>query len=106
MPKKVLFYARYSTDRQNEVSIETQTELGKKFVADRGWTLCGVYSDSAISGTSFTSRPGIQQLLAHVKRERIDVVLCVNVDRLSRDVEHTSKILKDLNFQDCAIWTV
>ncbi|MGC4411185.1 MULTISPECIES: recombinase family protein [Rhizobium] len=106
MTKKVLFYARYSTDRQNEVSIETQTELGKKFVADRGWTLCGVYSDSAISGTSFTSRPGIQQLLAHVKREQIDVVLCVNVDRLSRDVEHTSKILKDLNYHDCAIWTV
>ena len=106
MSKKVLFYARYSTDRQNEVSIETQTELGKKFVADRDWKLVATYSDSAISGTSFTSRPGIQQLLAHVKREQIDVVLCVNVDRLSRDVEHTSKILKDLNFQDCAIWTV
>ncbi|MCZ8158656.1 MAG: recombinase family protein [Rhizobiaceae bacterium] len=106
MTKKVLFYARYSTDRQNEVSIETQTELGKKFVADRDWKLVATYSDSAISGTSFTSRPGIQQLLAHVKREQIDVVLCVNVDRLSRDVEHTSKILKDLNFQDCAIWTV
>lgn len=106
MTKNVLFYARYSTDRQNEVSIETQTELGKKFVADRDWKLVATYSDSAISGTTFTSRPGIQQLLAHVKRERIDVVLCVNVDRLSRDVEHTSKILKDLNYHDCAIWTV
>lgn len=106
MTKNVLFYARYSTDRQNEVSIETQTELGKKFVADRDWKLVATYSDSAISGTAFTFRPGIQQLLAHVKRERIDVVLCVNVDRLSRDVEHTSKILKDLNYHDCAIWTV
>jgi len=106
MTKTVLFYARYSTDRQNEVSIETQTELGKTFVADRGWKLVEIYSDSAISGTSFTSRPGIQQLLAHVKRERIDVVLCVTVDRLSRDVEHSSKILKDLAYHDTAIWTV
>jgi len=106
MTKTVLFYARYSTDRQNEVSIETQVELGKTFVADRGWKLVETYADSAISGTSFTSRPGIQQLLAHVKRERIDVVLCVTVDRLSRDVEHSSKILKELNYQDTAIWTV
>ena len=27
MTKNVLFYARYSTDRQHEVSIETQIEL-------------------------------------------------------------------------------
>jgi DNA invertase Pin-like site-specific DNA recombinase len=106
MTKTVLFYARYSTDRQNEVSIETQIDLGKKFVSDKGWTLVETYADSAISGTSFTSRPGIQQLLAHVKRERIDVVLCVTVDRLSRDVEHSSKILKELNYHDTAIWTV
>ncbi|GGG20824.1 hypothetical protein GCM10010924_57800 [Rhizobium wenxiniae] len=106
MTKNVLFYARYSTDRQNEVSIETQVELGGKFVADKGWKLVETYADSAISGTSFTSRPGIQKLLAHVKRERIDVVLCVTVDRLSRDVEHSSKILKELNYHDTAIWTV
>ncbi|GGB13925.1 resolvase [Brucella endophytica] len=106
MTKNVLFYARYSTDRQNEVSIETQIELGRKFVADRGWKLVDIYSDAAVSGTSFALRPGIQQLLAHVRRERIDVVLCVTVDRLSRDVEHSSKILKELNYHDTAIWTV
>ncbi|MCD2185522.1 recombinase family protein [Rhizobium sp. GN54] len=106
MTKNVLFYARYSTDRQNEVSIETQVELGKAFVANKGWKLVETYADSAISGTSFTSRPGIQQVLAHVKRERIDVVLCVTADRLSRDVEHSSKILKELNYHDTAIWTV
>ncbi len=106
MTKTVLFYARYSTDRQNEVSIETQIDLGKSFVEKQGWKLVEIYVDSAISGTSFTSRPGIQQLLAHVKRERIDIVLCVTVDRLSRDVEHSSKILKDLNYHDTAIWTV
>jgi DNA invertase Pin-like site-specific DNA recombinase len=106
MTKTVLFYARYSTDRQNEVSIETQVELGKQFVTKQNWKLVETYSDLAVSGTSFTSRPGIQQLLAHVKREKIDVVLCVTVDRLSRDVEHSSKILKDLRFRDVELWTV
>lgn len=36
---------------------------GGKFVAEKGWQLVETYADSAISGTSFTSRPGIQQLL-------------------------------------------
>jgi DNA invertase Pin-like site-specific DNA recombinase len=106
MTKTVLFYARYSTDRQNEVSIETQVELGKNFVERQGWKLAEIYSDAAVSGTSFTYRPGIQQLLAHVRREKIDVVLCVTVDRLSRDVEHSSKILKELRYRDVELWTV
>ncbi|MBW9075774.1 recombinase family protein [Agrobacterium deltaense] len=106
MTKNVLFYARYSTDRQNEVSIETQIELCEAFVKQKGWNLVATYSDSAVSGMSFMLRPGIQRLLAHVKRERIDVVLCVTVDRLSRDVEHSARILKDLNYQNTEIWTV
>jgi site-specific DNA recombinase len=104
--KNVLFYARYSTERQTEQSIETQIDLGKKFIADHGWKLIEIYSDSASSGTNFHSRPGIQQLLSHVKRGGIDIVLCLSVDRLSRDVEHSSRILKDLSYHDCAIWTV
>ncbi|EPR23220.1 hypothetical protein L905_08500 [Agrobacterium sp. TS43] len=51
-------------------------------------------------------RPGIQNLMAHVKRDRIDVVLCVTVDRLSRDIEHSHKILKDLRYRDVDLWTV
>ena len=106
MTKTVLFYARYSTDRQHEVSIETQIELGEAFVKARGWKLAATYSDAAISGTSYLLRPGIQSLMAHVKRERIDIVLCVTVDRLSRDIEHSAKILKELRYRDVDIWTV
>ena len=106
MTKTVLFYARYSTDRQNDVSIETQIEAGKEFIAEKGWKPVEIYSDAAISGTLYTRRPGIQALMAHLKRERIDLVLCVTVDRLSRAVEHSSKILKELRFRDAELWTV
>ena len=58
MPKNVLLYARYSTDRQDEVSIETQVELGTTFNDERGWKLVEVFTDAAVSGTSFKSRPG------------------------------------------------
>jgi DNA invertase Pin-like site-specific DNA recombinase len=70
MPKNVLLYARYSTDRQDEVSIETQVELGTTFNDERGWKLVEVFTDAAISGTSFKSRPGIQALLKRCELRR------------------------------------
>ncbi|WP_436051552.1 recombinase family protein [Rhizobium leguminosarum] len=33
-------------------------------------------------------------------------MLCVTVDRLSRDIEHSAKILKDLRYRDTDLWTV
>ncbi len=106
MSKRVLFYARYSTDQQNEVSIETQMELGREFVTQKDWTLVEAFSDAAISGTSYQRRPGIQALLRKAAQDEIDIVLCVTVDRLSRDVEHSSRILKDLRYRDIELWTV
>ncbi len=106
MSKRVLIYARYSTDRQNEVSIETQIDVCREFAAKKEWQIVEVYSDAAVSGTSFRSRPGIQALRNKVKSDRIDIVLCVTVDRLSRDVEHSTKLLKDFRFRDVDIWTV
>lgn len=102
----VLFYARYSTDLQHEVSIETQVELGKEMVAHRGWSLIDIFEDRAISGTSYKLRRGIQALLRRVAQGDIDIVLCVTVDRLSRDIEHSAKILKELRYRDADIWTV
>jgi DNA invertase Pin-like site-specific DNA recombinase len=96
MPKNVLLYARYSTDRQDQVSIETQVELGTTFNDERGWKLVEVFTDAAVSGTSFKSRPGIQALLKRCEQGGIDIVLCVTLDRISRDVEHSAGILKCL----------
>jgi DNA invertase Pin-like site-specific DNA recombinase len=106
MPKNVLLYARYSTDRQDEVSIETQVELGTTFNDERGWKLVEVFTDAAVSGTSFKSRPGIQALLKRCEQGGIDIVLCVTLDRISRDVEHSAGILKMLNHRDIELWTV
>lgn len=33
-------------------------------------------------------------------------MLCVTVDRLARDVEHSTKLLKEFRFRDVDIWTV
>ncbi len=98
-------YARYSIDRQDEQSIETQIERCRAIIDQHGWNLVSTYQDSAVSGTSYKGRPGIQQLLRHVERGGIDIVLCLSADRLSRDVAHSAQIGKKLSFRDVELWT-
>ena len=50
-------YARYSSDRQRDASIEDQIEVCRRYADQRGWTVIDTYDDRAISGAS-TARPG------------------------------------------------
>ena len=105
MTKKVVIYARYSTDRQDEQSIGTQVDLCRQLAEQRGFTVIDTYQDSAVSGTSYRRRPGIQALLRRVKQGGVDVVLCLSTDRLSRDVGHTAEIAKTFDFRGVEFWT-
>ncbi|MFD1747410.1 recombinase family protein [Rhizobium helianthi] len=67
------------------MSIETQVELCQNFITDRGWQLLDTYSDRAISGSNYLTRPGTQRVLNRIMTSKVDVVLCVTVDRVSRD---------------------
>lgn len=80
MPKVVIIYARYSTDRQDEQSIETQVALARAFAQERGWQVEEVFEDRAISGTKLKSRPGIQAVLREIKRGGVDILLCMSSD--------------------------
>ena len=106
MPKTVIIYARYSTDRQDEQSIETQIALAKAFAQERGWKVEEVFEDRAISGTKLKSRPGIQAVLRRIKGGEVNILLCMSVDRISRDMEHSSGILKQLRHYGVELWTV
>jgi len=106
MCKRVVIYARYSTDQQNPASIETQLDLGTSFVLERGWTLCGTFVDAGVSGASFETRPGLQAALRRAREGAFDALLCLTLDRLSRDLEHSAKVLKLLHFHEIELWTV
>ena len=63
----VAIYARYSTAKQDEKSIEDQVRICRRYAEQHGLEVVRMYSDDAISGTHL-QRPGIQQLLADVDR--------------------------------------
>ena len=62
---RVLLYARYSTDLQDPLSIDTQLTMCRRELTQRKWTEVGCYTDGAQSGATI-HRAGLQALLAAV----------------------------------------
>ncbi len=80
---RVLLYARYSTDLQDPLSIDTQLTMCRRELAQREWTEVGCYTVGAQSGATI-HRAGLQALLAVVGTEGVDVVFADAMDRVLR----------------------
>ena len=96
-PSRAVIYARYSSDRQRDASIEDQVRVCREMAMARGWEVIEVYADHALSGASML-RPGYQRLLEDMRAGRFDLILAEGLDRLSRDQEHTAALFKQLAF--------
>jgi len=68
MTRRAVGYSRYSTDLQNERSIEDQEALIRRYASLNGLTLGQLYSDAALSGASIIGRDGLLSLLADARR--------------------------------------
>jgi Resolvase, N terminal domain len=61
--KRAVIYARFSTDLQNERSIEDQITLCRGYNSREGMNVVEVYEDRARSGGSVMGRGGLLRLL-------------------------------------------
>ena len=61
--------------------------------AARGWTAVE-YVDHGVSGTK-DRRPALDQLVADVRRQRVEAVACWRLDRLGRNLRHLLILLDD-----------
>ncbi len=77
--KRAALYARVST---NEQTAENQLQALRAFASARGWQ-APEYVDAGISGAK-EQRPALDALLRAARARRIDVVVCVKLDRLAR----------------------
>jgi DNA invertase Pin-like site-specific DNA recombinase len=94
-------YARYSDEKQNSLTIDQQVRKCREFAGNHNLHVLDqhLYADEAISGAT-DDRAGLRRLLS-AARERprpFDVVLVDDTSRMSRDLEHSLGIMKQLKF--------
>ncbi len=94
---KAALYARYSTDKQREASIEDQFRNCINLVEREGWEIVAKFDDKALSGAK-TDRPGYQALLKSAEQKHFDVIVVDEVSRLWRDQEAQWRDAKRLEF--------
>ena len=83
--KGAVIYARYSSDKQNEQSIEGQLRICNQYAESNGLTILDTYIDRAMTGTN-DNRPALQQMLSDcAKPVPWDIVLVYAIDRFGRN---------------------
>ncbi|WP_088937757.1 recombinase family protein [Rhizobium sp. N122] len=98
--KRAVFYGRFSTDLQNDKSVEDQFSLCQDFAARLGVTIVKQYSDRAKSGASMFGRPGLADLMMAAERGEYEILITEHTDRVSRDIADLADIHKRLKFRN------
>jgi site-specific DNA recombinase len=93
---RTLIYARVSTDDQVEkYGLPVQLKVCGEYALAHGFQVVEGIVDEGVSGV-VTDRPGLDRLRAMVRSRSIDIVLCVDSDRLSRDLGEMLNLKKEL----------
>jgi len=90
--KRCALYMRVSTVDQHP---ETQLHDLRGLAAQRGFQIVQEYTDR-LSGMK-ARRPGLDQMLADIRRGKIDVVMVWAFDRLARSTRHFLEVLDELS---------
>ena len=79
-------YVRVSTDdqRDNGYSIDSQLRMVKEYCEKNNYSIVDVYNDAGHSGKDLM-RPEMQRLLKDIKAKKIDKLVAIKVDRLTRN---------------------
>jgi len=102
---RAAIYARFSSDRQNDRSVDDQIASCRELCAREGFAVVLTFCDREISGASIVNRPGFQDLMRAAEARRFDVIVAEDVDRISRDQGDWHTARKRLDFLGIAIHT-
>lgn len=99
MPK-VGIYCRLSIEDKDKArsddsaSIQNQKAMLRDYCLERGWEIYDIYADDGFSGIDRT-RPAFNRLLRDCEQGNIDIVLCKDQSRFSRDTVIIEQYLND-----------
>jgi len=82
----VVLYLRYSSDRQNEQSIEGQRHVCQKYCQSMGYTIVGEYVDRALTATKDAEkRIEFQKMIRESEKKLWQGVVVYKLDRFARN---------------------
>lgn len=93
----IVIYARYSSDKQTENSIEGQLKVCYEYAKREKHTVVGEYIDRAISGRSAEKRLEFMRMISDSAKKQFEGVLVYKLDRFARSSEDSivyKKVLK------------
>ncbi len=82
--KTGIIYARYSSERQTEQSIDGQLRICTEYAERNGIVIVDTYIDRATTGTN-DNRNAFQRMLKDSNKQAWDIVLVYKLDRFSRN---------------------
>ena len=82
--KKAVIYARFSSEKQNEVSIEGQVRVCTEYAARKGFEIVHEYVDRAVSGKT-DKRDAFQRMLRDSETAEWSAVIVYKLDRFARN---------------------
>ncbi len=84
MSNKAVIYARYSSERQTELSIDAQLTACKQFAIEQNLSIINEYIDRAYTGKN-DNRPAFQKMLKDSAKKEFEYVLVYKLDRFARN---------------------
>jgi site-specific DNA recombinase len=105
VPKRAAIYARFSSDRQRDRSIDDQVALCQTLADRNGWTVTTVYADYAASGSTIHRRREFSRMLADTEEHQFEVIISEDIDRLARGEGDAPKLRQRLEFLGVEIHT-
>lgn len=82
--KNAVIYARYSSQGQNEQSIEGQVRICTAYAESKGFTVVKTYMDKARTGTN-DNRPDFQKMISDADKGAFQHIIVYKFDRFARN---------------------
>lgn len=91
VPKRVVIYARVSTEHEAQINaLENQLDWYKPILEmHKEWQVVNWYVDKGITGTSAEKRPQFMQMIFDAKSGKFDMIITREVSRFARNTVDT-----------------
>ena len=95
MKNKICLYARVSTDQQS-TGLEAQVRALMEYCRLNNIQGVELFTDENQSGAK-ASRPALDRMMALVRNNEVDKVICYSLSRLGRSTTHLLKLMDEMN---------